>query len=296
VATWVWHLPCTQVKFRVRLPQSPLFCVNINMINCEVCKETFQSGRSYSNHVRWHHKKVSISKVECEFCLKSIAEYNIDNHHKKCSIKNNRRCKNCNNQLNDYLKVFCNSSCSASFSNKNRSRNKWTESQRSNIRIPRSEACHLYHLSCKICGNVFTSRFKNIQTCSKECKSQALSIKAVSNPNCGGETNYKKFLFNDIWFDSSWEVEIAKLLDIENIKWIHKRKEVLLFWYDENNKKRRYYPDFYLPDYNVYLDPKNPYKISLDQYKLDAVIENNNIELIYGDMKTIIEFIKNLNK
>ena len=80
------------------------------------------------------------------------------------------------------------------------------------------------------------------------------------------------------------------------LKWIHKRKEVLLFWYDENNKKRRYYPDFYLPDYNVYLDPKNPYKISLDQYKLDAVIENNNIELIYGDMKTIIEFIKNLNK
>jgi len=45
--------------------------------------------------------------------------------------------------------------------------------------------------------------------------------------------------------DSSWEVNIAKWLDINNIKWIRDRK-INFIWTNINGIKRRYYSDFYL--------------------------------------------------
>ena len=51
---------------------------------------------------------------------------------------------------------------------------------------------------------------------------------------------------------------------------------------DLNNNKRRYYPDFYLPQYDLYLDPKNKYKQRLDKEKLDYISKSYNI--VYGDV------------
>ena len=48
---------------------------------------------------------------------------------------------------------------------------------------------------------------------------------------------------------SSYELKVAKSLDENNIKWIRPK---YFFWNDCNNKKHRYYPDFYLIDYDVY--------------------------------------------
>ena len=81
--------------------------------------------------------------------------------------------------------------------------------------------------------------------------------------------------YNGIWFDSSWEVTVAKELDANNIKW--NRPTVGFIWNDEG---RKYYPDFYLPDYNVYLDPKNPYLQIQDKQKLEAAQKRNNIRVL----------------
>lgn len=35
-----------------------------------------------------------------------------------------------------------------------------------------------------------------------------------------------------------------------------------MYWFDWRGKIHRYFPDFYLPDYDVYLDPKNDYLIN----------------------------------
>ena len=103
-----------------------------------------------------------------------------------------------------------------------------------------------------------------------------MSVNSTKNPNCGGETNYKKYKYNDIWMDSSWEVNIAKWLDVNNIKWIRDRK-INFIWTDINGIKRRYYPDFYLPEHNLYLDPKNKYKLEKDRDKISRVIYENKI-------------------
>ena len=95
--------------------------------------------------------------------------------------------------------------------------------------------------------------------------------------------------------DSSWEVALAKWMDEKGIIWDRSRKRYMFWWTDQTGKKRRYYPDFYLPKYNVYADPKNKYKLSNDQYKLNCVIKENNITLFYGELNDIKKNIDILN-
>ncbi len=71
--------------------------------------------------------------------------------------------------------------------------------------------------------------------------------------------------------DSSWEEKLAKRLDELDIKWI--RPTTPIKWVDKNGFERNYFPDFYLPDYDIFLDPKNPYAYKSQQEKLDVIIK-----------------------
>lgn len=81
--------------------------------------------------------------------------------------------------------------------------------------------------------------------------------------------------YKDIWFDSKWEVLVAKSLDENGISWI--RPSVGFVW---NDAGRKYYPDFYLPDFDIYLDPKNPFLQKKDKEKIDNVIERHGIKVL----------------
>lgn len=147
---------------------------------------------------------------------------------------------------------------------------------------------------CVICKNKFTvTSTPNAQTCSKICLSKLMSIKAKANPNCGGETNYKKFIYKNQYFDSSWEVEIAKWMDENNVQWI-RTKKIMFLWTDDNNEKRRYYPDFFLPKYNIYLDPKNKFLIEKDKIKIERAQKENNIIIVCGLKDYVLNELKSL--
>ena len=151
------------------------------------------------------------------------------------------------------------------------------------------------HRKCIICPQKFEIPvWEPRKTCSKKCSIELMSRNARNNPNCGGETNYKKFKYNDIWMDSTWEVEIAKLLDSKCIEWERSRKKHMLWWTDDKGNRRRYYPDFYLPKYNIYLDPKNKYKSKIDRVKMESVIKENNVTLIWGLLSDVKEKIEKL--
>lgn len=59
--------------------------------------------------------------------------------------------------------------------------------------------------------------------------------------------------YNGIIFDSSWEIEFAKLLDNKAIKWERPKRSFEYIWNDSIHK---YYPDFYLVDYDLYIEIK----------------------------------------
>ena len=77
--------------------------------------------------------------------------------------------------------------------------------------------------------------------------------------------------------ESSYEVRTAEILDDLKIEWVRVRKG---YTWDDNGKIRRYIPDFYLPTYDLFLDPKNDYLIKKDARKIASACKRNGIKVV----------------
>jgi hypothetical protein len=73
-----------------------------------------------------------------------------------------------------------------------------------------------------------------------------------------------------IILDSSWEVVLAQRLDYLDIDWVRPKP---IPWVDRDGKEHHYFPDFYLPKYNVYLDPKNSIVQEQQKEKIELLLE-----------------------
>ena len=107
----------------------------------------------------------------------------------------------------------------------------------------------------------------------------------------GGWHTSRSFDYNDVKLDSSYEVTLAQDLDKNNIKW--ERPKSLLWKF--NGKEHRYYPDFFLPDYNIFVDTKNDYLINninprfgiKDVEKIKFVEIQNNVKIFILDKNNL---------
>lgn len=71
----------------------------------------------------------------------------------------------------------------------------------------------------------------------------------------------------------TWELAYANWLDKNNISFFaHKGR---ISYLDEEGKVRSYYPDFYLPDTDEYVDIKNHYHYSLNEGKWKKILDSN---------------------
>lgn len=68
--------------------------------------------------------------------------------------------------------------------------------------------------------------------------------------------------------DSSYERNIAKILDDNNITWIRPNP---LVWVDKFGQSHHYFPDFYIPNKDIYLDPKNEYCFLVQSEKIEYI-------------------------
>ena len=91
----------------------------------------------------------------------------------------------------------------------------------------------------------------------------------------------KRIQYKDIWLDSTWEAIVAKYLDDNNIDWI---VPSISFEYELDGEKHQYYPDFYLPQYNRYIEVKG-YERRKDLVKYTTI--PNLIILKYKEIKQI---------
>lgn len=151
---------------------------------------------------------------------------------------------------------------------------------------------------CVMCKSEFVKNIKhkngNYKTCSDKCYSNLVSQWTRNNPNCGGKLGYRRFPYKGYKMDSRWEVSLAKWMDDQNIKWDRSKKRHMFWWVDSEGNNRKYFPDFYLPDYGVYLDPKNAYYLKRDLPKLKYVIDTYGITLFYGNVNDIQNAIDKL--
>lgn len=89
----------------------------------------------------------------------------------------------------------------------------------------------------------------------------------------------KRTSYKGITLDSSYELIVAKSLDENGIEWIRPKA---IDW-DDDGQIRKYIPDFYLPEYDVYLDPKNDYLINKDKRKIYLAEKYNGVEILILD-------------
>ncbi len=75
-------------------------------------------------------------------------------------------------------------------------------------------------------------------------------------------------MYNGVMLDSSWEEALAVRLDELGVKWIRPSQPLK---YTLNEEERNYFPDFYLPDFDLYLDPKNPHAFKVQKPKIDVI-------------------------
>lgn len=135
-------------------------------------------------------------------------------------------------------------------------------------------------------GSNWLGRTHSDQT--KDLQSLRASERLQKNSKYSKNTEY----IPGVILESSYEVRVATILDFLNIKWEKVRTG---YKWNDNGKIRRYVPDFYLPEYNLFLDPKNDYLIKQDKRKILSAMEINNIIVIVLSNEDINEkFIKEL--
>lgn len=119
--------------------------------------------------------------------------------------------------------------------------------------------------------------------CSVEC-----SHKNNYHPN---SNKIKRSVYNGQQMDSGAERIFAELLDANNINWIKNTTKSFRF-VDSNGKERMYYPDFYLPDFDHWVEIKGrKYIREDDALRLKAV--GNNIELMFSHQIKLPNIIHN---
>lgn len=246
--------------------------------------------------------------VNCYSCgrVHQIWPYQLkaNKHYCNNNCKNKTKqyaCATCGNEFySSFERSFCSRSCSAKTNNKKRIRTKWTEQQKNNLSSIKKNSLFnksrkrdfsiLHYKSCSMCNSTFFVKQKSSpkKTCSTKCRSLACNgIRTYQNGSRKPSWYFCKEQNKNVLLESSWEVEVANYLDSKNIKWI--RPDPIPYILD---KVRHYYPDFYLVDYEVFLDPKNPYCMNKDEAKLKEV--SKKIKLKYGDKNDIINFINSL--
>lgn len=87
--------------------------------------------------------------------------------------------------------------------------------------------------------------------------------------------------YNGVKFHGKWEVVVASWLDFHRVKWLRNITPLNYFW---NQRWHLYFPDFYLPDMDRYIEVKG-YQTDRDLAKWSVL--NNLVVLKSSDIKRI---------
>ena len=103
---------------------------------------------------------------------------------------------------------------------------------------------------------------------------------------------YVKSDGTEVVMDSSWEHICATKLDEAGIKW-HRSPDMILEYRTVRNRKRKYIPDFYLPDYDLYIEVKG-YWTDAAKHKMADVQQRNDVNILIVESMPQVLTVKKL--
>ena len=170
---------------------------------------------------------------------KAIDKYNI----------NPKICKECTKIISYEKKQnnFCSTSCAGKYNNARKDYTK-IKSGPSKGFVPANYAPYSKIFQCVICSKWHPGKGKS---CSSECFSKVVSLAVRGKTGGNRDINLPGIDCNGnkFYYDSGWEIILAESFTENGIFWTRPKKFIL-------SDGRSYTPDFYLKDYNIYIDPK----------------------------------------
>lgn len=205
-----------------------------------------------------------------------------------------KTCENCGCEHDGSYTTgrFCSAKCRYGFSTKSK-RAEINEKVR-NTRIEKY-GTQWIDKECEYCGNIIHAKITHkkpnaprccSQTCYNKLPNPERSLKfsiAAKNRGFGGNRNNRAFGWYEspfagrVYLESSYEHKVALSLDENEINWT---RPTPINWVDDNLIVHKYFPDFYLVDYDIYLDPKNSYLQKVDKLKIEKVKSQNNVKVL----------------
>lgn len=216
-----------------------------------------------------------------------------------------KQCPKCN-QHHQKPGVYCSRSCanSRTWTKKDRIKKSFAAKASEKVKLKNSNQTHnrgfwgqhknrigpcspVWFKNCSHCSSLFTTNKEWKVCCSNECRYQRSTFNNVRKTHI----EYCDRNGEIIHLHSQWEETIAKLLDDLEFNWL--RPTSPLTWIDITNKKRKYTPDFYLEDFSIFLDVKNPLKIKQDKEKLTAI--QNQYPVVVLTLAEMISYLEDLS-
>ena len=221
----------------------------MNIYKCKKCDESFTTIGLLGSHNRWIHNKTNISKkeIECPKCG-HILKGNLKAHMEKCDGQGTKKSKKKNSKFKGLGKNWL----KGKKYNEIYSDEKCTEIIQK-LRINCQHA-HTDETKLKL-SNIIKERYKN----GWECK-------------CGRapKIQYESLIAGNIKIDGSWELKVAQYLDKIKVSWIRNKKR--FDYVNEKNTISTYCPDFFVYDWNTYIEVKG-YQTDKDLLKWAQFVE-----------------------
>ena len=247
----------------IRCKMNPNF--DKNKLNC--------NNFSKSNNER----KLDITIYYCQYCGKECKG-------KKSLSQHEIRCKENPNKINlEYLS-------NRDYSNINfNPSNQFIKAKELGLPIPKMSDETKQKIS-----NVWKGRKHTKETKEKISKTMQQVVKDKPDSYNGVNINgkVKKYKYKNVSLDGTWELTFAQYLDKNNIKWERPCKGFEYIW---NNDKHIYYPDFYLIDYNIYIEIKG-FETERDYIKWKSlsnliIIKRKEINDIKNNQYNIFDYL-----
>lgn len=250
------------------------------LCSCTVCREIKSAKGIHSHHIAAHGTTKEKIKM---IGINGSRNYNVHKQKEAATLRETAYnsspavCKQCNSPLpyTKRINIFCNHRCAARYTNHIRDKEKIYKTISEKNKLSNKKAPYTKISQCKICKKWSSGRKV---TCNNHyCKH--LNLKGRIGGFRKNSTKVLRSIYNDQQMDSGAELAFAKLLDLHNIKWLKNSSQFFEFTYPDN-KSGKYFPDFYLPDYNSWVEIKGKkYYREHDELRWASV---PNLEIIWA--------------
>jgi len=241
------------------------------MYKCKKCEFQIDNVSGLANHYKYEHSNKE--KFLCEKCNKSFKTKGGFKIHKRfCKgIIINHICPKCNNYIPNSIEKHI-KSCGNKVST---GRTKgWSKGLTKENSLELKKVSDTLKLRFSNPDNIYKHTEKT-----KKLLSEIL-YKRYENGwevRCGRckKLDYHSDIAGDVKLDGGWELSVAKYLDSLNIKWTRNKRR-FKYWNSIKNCESTYCPDFYVEDWNKYIEVKG-YKTDLDEIKWKQFTEELEI-------------------